>query len=250
MAVGKTELREIKEMVHEKLQKKIASHKPITTMDNHIVLKGMVPREATRQYSAIQSLVTSIGMSFYEQIAVIAARSNSDEAYHHWESNATIASARLSRITKIKTDLGNRKRNADIDSEIKEVLGVPNTNQREVSEGRIVDVYFRRGDDEYYVEIKTRANKGLHLSLKEQMLRWVARADKAIHPIIAVAYNPYHPEPYRGIGVDVMQLGKDLLVGKEFWDLVGGKGFYEQLEKIFKDEGTWYWKMIEKRIRA
>ena len=97
---------------------------------------------------------------------------------------------------------------ADIDSEMKEVLDIPHTDLQEVSADKRVDVYFRRGDDEYYVDIKTRGNKGMHLNLKAQLLEWVARANKPIHPIIAVPYNPYEPERYRGVGVQVMQLGK------------------------------------------
>ena len=241
------EEREIRDLIHTKLQTKLAKFKPIKTLDNHIALKGILDREDTRLYSAIQSLLTMIGMSFYEQIAVIAAQSNSDEARHQWDANAWMAATRRSKIVEIKTALGNGERVADIDSEMKEVLDIPHTDLREVSADKRVDVYFRRGDDEYYVDIKTRGNKGMHLNLKAQLLEWVARANKPIHPIIAVPYNPYEPERYRGVGVQVMQLGKDLLVGKEFWDLVGGSGFYEQLENIFKEEGTWYWEDLKKR---
>ena len=80
------------------------------------------------------------------------------------------------------------------------------------------------------------------------MLTWIARADKRIHPIIAVPYNPYRPKPYKKVGSDAMQVGVDLLVGRDFWDLVGGDGFFDELANLFREEGTWYWSRLERKL--
>jgi len=42
-----------------------------------------------------------------------------------------------------------------------------------------------------------------------------------------------------------MELGKDLLVGKDFWDLVGGSdGCYEDIEESFRKIGYDYFDRI------
>ena len=45
-----------------------------------------------------------------------------------------------------------------------------------------------------------------------------------------------------------MQVGIDLIIGKDFWDLVGGSGCYEDLSKIFQEVGEWYWIELEKKF--
>jgi len=130
-----------------------------------------------------------------------------------------------------------------------EILQVPNKNFKNVSEGQPVDVYIKRGSDEYYIDIKTVGpNKTGFLSHKALTLTWIARADKQIHTILALPYNPYHPEPYKKVGSEVMQVGLDLMVGKDFWDLVGGTDCYEEIQQMFKKIGSKYWKKLKTKF--
>ena len=249
MTVGESGRRQIKKFVHEKLQKKLDGYAPITTLDNHFVLSGILPTKVRRQYSAVHSLSTSIGMSFYEQIAVLVAKTNSEVAERQWKSNIGVAQARQAKIGEIIREVGNGSRKPDIDSEMGEILSTPNTDLREVSAGRIVDLHIKRGKDEYYVDIKTSSpNKSGFLDHKRLLLTWIARADKRIRPVIAVPYNPYHPKPYKRLGSDAMQVGVDLLVGRDFWDLVGGDGFFDELVNLFREEGAWYWSRLEEKL--
>ena len=38
------------------------------------------------------------------------------------------------------------------------------------------------------------------------------------------------------------------MVGKDFWDLVGGTGCFEDLSEIFQEVGEWYWEELEKKF--
>ena len=249
MTVGAPERVIIKEHIHTKLQEKIERYAPITGLDNHLALSVMLPVRVRRQYSAVHSLATSLGMSFYEQIAVLAAETNSETAELHWKSNIWVARARRAKIEEIITDLGNKSRAPDPESEMDEILSVPNTDTVEVSAGRTVDVHIKRGGNEYYIEVKTVApNISGFLDNKRRLLTWVARANKRIRSCLALPYNPYHPEPYGRMGSKVMQVGGDLLVGESFWDLVGGSGFYDDLVGLFREEGEWYWRELEKKL--
>lgn len=239
----------VKNFIQLKLHEKIKKFSPNKTLDNHFALSGIIPIKIRRQYSAIHSLATAFGMSFYEQIAVTIAAENSDMAKRQWRAESRISKNRKQKIEEIIRQIGNKENRPDIDSEIKEILSIPNTNLMETDAGQIVDVYIKRGLDEYYIDIKTVGlNKSGFLDHKRLTLSWVARADKEIHPIIALPYNPYHPKPYKKVGSDVMQVGKDLLVGKDFWDLIGGQGCYEDISNIFQDVGKWYWEELEKKF--
>ena len=56
-----------------------------------------------------------------------------------------------------------------------------------------------------------------------------------------------HQCPYSAIGVEYMQIGKDVLVGENFWNLIGGKGCYQDLTTSFKKIGPKYFqKTLEK----
>lgn len=79
--------------------------------------------------------------------------------------------------------------------------------------------------------------------MKRQLLQWVAiRASLAreanIRTLIAIPYNPYDPEPYeRWTGKGLFDYEKELLVGKDFWDFLGGEGAYERLLAVFAEVG-------------
>jgi len=176
------------------------------------------------------------------------AKENSDIAERQWHSNIGVSKDRKKKIEEIVTGIGNKK-DPDIDSEADEILSLRNDNLEDVEAGQIVDVYIKRGDEEYYIDIKTVGpNKSGFLDHKRLTLTWIARADKKIHPIIALPYNPFFPEPYKKVGSNAMELGKDLLVGKDFWDLGGGEGTYEGLSAAFAEEVQWYWKELEKKF--
>ena len=56
----------------------------------------------------------------------------------------------------------------------------------------------------------------------------------------ATAYNPYGIEKstYRhSFAVNYMDLANEVLIGKEFWDIVGGKGTYEEVLSIYQEVG-------------
>jgi len=59
-----------------------------------------------------------------------------------------------------------------------------------------------------------------------------------INSLIAIPYNPYEPEPYERWTIKGMLDDKhELMVGKEFWDFLGGQGAYEDLLDCFEQAG-------------
>ena len=237
------------DLLTKKFEEKLIRFKRPEGLDRHFAAIHTIPEKDRRMYSGIQSLLTSFGQSFYEDVAVSIASVNSDKVERFWRSNQLVSKDRVAKINDIVNNLANKISTPNRVREIKDILEVPNKNPTRVDNGMIVDVYVQQGNKEYYFEIKTVGpNIRGFRSHKEQVLTWVARADKEIHAALVLPYNPYLPKPYKRPGSEIMDLGEDLLVGKDFWDILGGKGCYEDIEDAFQRIGGKYWKKLSSKF--
>ena len=246
MGLTKKQKSTLDELLEKKFQEKVERFKLPEGLDNSFAARNCIAKKNRNIYSAVHSMMTTFGMSFYEPIAKSIAEPKSEISEIQWKSNLQVSKDRLRKIDEISADIGTKKRKLNIEKEADEILAIPNKNLIDDVDGQIVDFYFKRGKDEYYVDIKTIGpNLPGFISMRKNNLKWIARADKKIHPILALPYNPYAPRPYKKVGSDRMELGKDLLVGKEFWDLVGGSdGCYEDIEESFRNIGYDYFDRI------
>jgi len=249
MGLDPKQKKALDDILEKKFKSKLTRFKRPTTLDRHFAAIHTIPEKNRRMYSGIHSLLTTFGQSFYEDIAVSLASMNSDIAQTQWKSNHLMSKDRIAKVDEIVNDLVNKTRKPNRVKEIKEILSVPNKNLVKVNDARIVDVYVKQGNKEYYYELKTTliTIRGFR-NHKDQILKWVARADKNIHAALVLPYNPYSPQPYARHGSNIWELGKDLLVGKDFWDKIGGKGSYEDIEDAFQRIGTKYWKKLSAKF--
>lgn len=153
-------------------------------------------------------------------------------------------------INKITNELRQAERKANIKKEIDEVLRASTNKAKYQKSGNIADFYMKKQNEEYFFEIKTaKPNIDVIEKSKTKLLEWVARRQKKIKVYLVFPYNPYYPEPYRRFSeVGMMQPQKDLLVEKEYWDFLGGKGTFKQLLDIFDNVGKEYKDIINKKI--
>ena len=246
MGLTEKQKRLLDELLEKKFQEKLERFKLPEGLDNSFAARNCIEKKNRNIYSAVHSMMTTFGMAFYEPIAKSIAAPKSETAETQWKSNLQVSSDRLKKIDEISADIGTKKRKLDIEKEADEILAIPNKNLIDDVDGQIVDFYFKRGKDEYYVDIKTIGpNLPGFISMRKNNLKWIARADKKIHPILALPYNPYAPNLYKKVGSNRMELGKDLLVGKDFWNLVGGSdGCYEDIEESFRKIGYDYFDRI------
>ncbi len=71
-----------------------------------------------------------------------------------------------------------------------------------------------------------------------------------IKTIVAIPYNPYEPEPYeRWTLQGLFDLDKEVMVGKEFWDFLGGQDTYEDLLDIFEQAGLTLYDEIDDKMQ-
>ena len=69
--------------------------------------------------------------------------------------------------------------------------------------------------------------------------------------IVAIPYNPYEPKPdERWTLQGLFDLRQEVFVGSEFWDLLDGKGTYEDLLKVFEQAGLELYDEIDKKMKS
>ena len=247
MAITADVKKEIREYLIGVLDKKIEKYKPET--DYAPFINSLIrDKSKLNSYSIIHSIQTSLGMSMHEQVSKIIALTKFDEAHTQWPSDIMVAKKRVTKIEEILTQVTNGTRKPNRLTEQDEILSIKNDDLVKKKTESIVDVYLRRGDDEFYFDIKTvKPNKTGFNSHKKRILTWIARANKPITSAIVFPYNPYHPKPYKRIGFDIMS-PDDVMIGKDYWDFLGGKGCYEEVLDLYEQVGKSVWTKLKEKI--
>lgn len=207
--------------------------------------------EKVAAYSFIHSVATTLGMSIYEHVSVIIAEPTADECFRNYDVGGVISREQKSVIDDIVRKLRNGEKEVNNAQEIKLVLDASAKDGKDQKEGRIADFYMRRAGKEHYFEIKTvKPNIDVFTKSKTKLLEWVARRRSPIKVFLAFPYNPYHPQPYeRFTEQGVLDRGKEFLIGKEYWDFLGGDNTFEELLKLFDNVGKRFKEKIQQKIQ-
>lgn len=192
-----------------------------------------------------QSIHTTFGMSFYEQVCKELAEEAGFEAHTQYKLLGHFDVRVAEYLHKLlETTEYNPNRTQEL-NEIKKLSG--SGTAREIPDST-VDVYIKKpSGEEYFIDITTvKPNKKEFRTMKRKLLTWAAlrySQDKNanIHPYIAI---PYNPESNGNIeSTDYSRHSgyydrSDLLVGNELWQLVSGdKINIIDLQIIFQEEG-------------
>ena len=248
MVLNKEQIKEIKNLLRFKLDEKLNKYVRETTSMPFLV-KLMQDSEKVAAYSFIHSLATTLGMSVYEQVSKIIAKENFDEVKISYDVEGEITNEENKIIIKILQKIKNKSGKVNKEKEIKEILECKKENGRKIKIR--ADLFLKKGNEEYYIEIKTaKPNIDVFSKSKEKLLQWVALRKKKVHTILAIPYNPYHPEPYnRFTEQGYLDKEKELYVAEKFWELLGGKGTYEEVLEIFDEVGKEFKGKIQEKIK-
>jgi len=249
MGLNANQQKKILNLLRSKMEEKIEKYSRETS-SMPFLTRLIQNDERVASYSLIHSWATTLGQSMYEELAVIISQGNCDESDNHVKMGGGISDSRKTVINGIMRDLRNGTREPDKIKESKEILATSNKGEKFQKEGNIADFYMSRNKQEYYFEIKTvKPNIDVFTASKKKMLDWVARKDKDIKSIVALPYNPYAPKPYaRFTEQNLYDKKEEFLVGKEFWDFLGGKGVYEELLDLFDKVGKEYKTKLNKML--
>ena len=242
--------KEIDTLISSKIENKLKNYGRETT-SMPFLARMIQDSEKIAAYSFIHSISTSLGMSIYEEVSEIIAQPNCDECCKKYALNSMISEDQKKVIGKIIRELRNNKRTPNIQNEIQIVLKADCENTKSQKSGKIADFYMKKKNEEFYFEIKTaKPNIDVFKESKTKLLEWVARRGKKINPYLVFPYNPYHPNPYeRFTRSHFVTLNKDLLVGKKYWNFLGGKNSFQQLLDIFDAVGKRYKNKLIKKFK-
>ncbi|MDI6903786.1 MAG: TdeIII family type II restriction endonuclease [Methanocellales archaeon] len=197
------------------------------------------PDEALISFKQQRGLVTSMGMTLYPKVATIIAKDRYDRVHRDHEIIRELDVAKVSVIDKIVNDLREGRRRPDFDREMQEILTTRNRGKTQTVRV-IADLFvgdFKPGP--LFLEIKSpRPNLDVCAESKKKMLFFRALlADKNPEAFFAFPYNPFiYREEYRhNFTKQIMDMDKEVLIGEEMWNKLGGKDTYGELLSIIEE---------------
>jgi type II restriction enzyme len=243
MVLTNIQKRQIEEVIIFCLRSKFQHYKPESgSMPFHYRLLG---KDRMALYSFIQSLNTTFGTSIFEPVAVALAKEKFKRVEKQYVIGNLISEDCQVVIQQIMNNLTIGK-TPDKQAEIKLIRDAAKLkgkiNQMKTVK---VDLFVETSNGEqFFFDLKTvKPNISNFKDFKRTLLEWIGIAlthnpQAKVNSLIAIPYNPYEPEPYERWTIKGMLDDKnELLVGKEFWDFLGGNGAYEDLLVCFEQAG-------------
>lgn len=198
----------------------------------------------------IHSLNTRFGTGIFEPVAAEVARGHFTDVKLQHKVGDKFSEEAQSEIAKIIAELTTGDVNADHEKEVEQIRKHCCSGKSVKKKLRTVDIFLSKvnpinGKQIYLIDLKTaKPNIGGFESYKQLMLEWVAAVlhenpDAKVHTLVAIPYNPDHPQPYsRWTLKGMLDLGKQLKVANEFWDfLAGNNEIYDELLDCFERVG-------------
>jgi len=169
MTLNTNQAKEIKDLLRQKIDEKLKNYARETS-SMPFLAKLMQDNEKVVSHSFIQSLLTTLGMSIYEEVAKIIAEPNFDVAKTGYDVIGEISNDENNIISKILQEIKNKTRKTNKEQEVKEILQCKSKIGRKIKVR--ADLYLKRGNDEYYLEIKTaKPNIDVFAKSKEKLLQ-------------------------------------------------------------------------------
>jgi len=203
---------------------------------------ALLPEEILKGSKFERSFVTSLGQSVWEEIARIIIEEEWGYCKRGQHIEGEIYQTQLRTIQKILNELeharGGRKPNWN--EEIKEVNKAGSGEKIKISV--VVDLYGESKSKKLYCELKSsKPNSDQTKVSKEKLLKIHAmKKEENFVSYFALPDNPYKtkeaynwPHPKRWFEMTK----PPVVIGKDFWDAIGGKGTFEELIEIFKEAG-------------
>jgi hypothetical protein len=194
--------------------------------------------EAIIAFKRQRSIVTSLGQSLYPRLARLIAEQRYNDIHLEREFRAILDGAVADAIDRIVTELRVKQRKPDYVQEIAEILGAKGGKPREV----VVTADLFIGDfakGPFFAEIKTPLpNLDIAAESKQKLLTFVALYhEQKPQAFLAFPYNPFitregYNHPFTK---QIMDMDKEVLIGEEFWDKIGGKGTYAELLEVIQE---------------
>jgi hypothetical protein len=235
---------QIKNHIINVIVQKLEAYNPETqSMPFHYRLLG---EDRMALFSFIHSLNTTFGTSIFESVAELLAKTKFVEVKKQYEVGNFISSDAQNEIQNIINKLATGRSKPNKLKEIIRIRRVAQSGERIEVNLVKADLFIRDEEDKIHLfDIKTaKPNISNFKDFKRTLLEWIAvylhkDINAKVCSYIAIPYNPYESESYnRWTLKNMLDSKNELMVGKEFWDFLGGEGAYEHLLDCFEQAGV------------
>lgn len=196
------------------------------------------PDEALLFYKIKRSLLGDMERRLYPKLAFIIAREKYEDAHRNYPISGAVLSDRVKVAHQIIEELLSGKRKPNQDREIKEILS--GTSGESINISIVADLFigdFKPGP--LFLEIKRpKPTRNICAKSKEKLFYFQALFEnKKPETYLAFPYNPYvYREKYNHRATkQIMDMDREVLVGEEMWEKIGGRGTYEELLEIVEE---------------
>jgi predicted nucleotidyltransferase len=254
MGLKKEVEEKIAELLFQIVRNKLKEYKPETIhMPFHYRLLG---KDRYAMFSFIQSMNTAFGISIWEQIAVILAKSAGFEVKRQYNLLGEVDPDTERLIQEIHYKLRAGEIEANKQKEIELIRTSIKKGAKKKDPDSRVDLFVKKGKEENYFDITSvKPNMKEFSALKLKLLKWTAlrlsQDRKAeVFTRLAIPYNPYYPQPYQRWTLKGLYdlSGGEILVGEEFWNFVAGEEIYHDLLDVFQQVGKELREEIDKKF--
>lgn len=215
--------------------KRVSTDKTYRPFHEALLTKELVAASALER-----SFSTSFGQGPIEEISEILAIATGAESERQKETRVNVNKGAVDEIDRILSALRSGDSSPNWKKEVSRIQAF--TKGDFVQKRVLSDLWFKRGAVETYISIKTvKPNIDQTEIAKKDMLLLKAH-DKKYQTFLGLYYNPGGPQrkDYNwSVPSKIFDMINDdsVLIGQEYWDLVGGKGTYTALLDIFGEVG-------------
>ena len=203
--------------------------------------EAIIPDQILRVSAFERSFSTKLGSTFEECARLIASQTYKT-VKRNFVATGQMPGAAAARIEQLVNQIAS-EHHPNFLKLIAEVLKIVDYNW--VERPVVADLYLESDKGvRYFFEIKSpKPNKGQCLEIAERLLRVHAITQEKrpkVNAYFAMAYNPYghRRADYRhSFSLQYLDMENEVLLGDEFWQIIGGKGTYEELLDIYREVG-------------
>jgi len=194
--------------------------------------------EGLRAFKVQRTLVTRMGMKLYPKIAFLVAQDKYSRVYLNHDIESEADTGMISKADRILDELRTGLRRPDAVKEWDEII---NSASGEKRKHKIrADLFigdFKPGP--LFMEIKSpRPNLDVCTESKKKMLYFkIINSNLKVEAYLAFPYNPFiRRENYsQNFTLQIMDIEREVLIGEEMWDKIGGKGAFGELLRILDE---------------
>lgn len=202
--------------------------------------EALLTKEMVNASAFERSFSTSFGQGPIEEISGLVAKNNGFEVERQKQTLVNIFKGAQNEIERIISQLREGYTKPRWEEEVARVLAHTkgDTEVRRV----ISDLYLKKEDKDVFISIKTVKPNLDQTEIAKRDLLLLKAHNPAFETYFGLFYNPGGParQHYNwSVPSKIFDMKKDscVLIGRDYWDFLGGEGSYDYLLKIFEKVG-------------